>query len=280
MVYDVIVLTVDTRSSSTLDFKEVRKQALSLIASGKKILWHLDFGLFSDLQKPLEDKGQFSAFVLAIDHFKDKLWSEFCKFSVGIALYKGPGSFSIECNGFEEWLKDRFFSQEELEIESKGHFLNFKESGKRTTEGAFIQALWARDVGAEYLMQLGSKFKGELPLCLIFETLPEDPLLKALLTDPDRYEYLKLHSPFEWKTKEDHPKGVCMPAFSLVKPSRLGAYRKALKDFTKLIPEDKLVVSWHNLDTLYYHPESISQSGKRKIQGFIAAGGEAIPIEA
>lgn len=257
-----IIITCDARPSSTLDWRHLRTQALSAIASGKKILWFLDFGLFSELQKPLSDPGQFLNFSHAIDHFKEKIWSEFHKFSLGVAFYRGDADYSSQFHSqdtFSEWCQDR----------------------KVHTEDPLMKQLFARDVCAEYLIQLSQKILGEITPYVIFDQMPEDRLLQALLTAPDRYEEIQHYftaEKFQWKTEEEKPLGVCMPSFSRIDPVYLTPYRKVLEDVKgvdcKLIPEDELIAAWHGLDTLYVHMDAISSSGQRKIQGFIAAGGE------
>lgn len=225
-----VIISCDAKSTSILNWALEREKALTTIASGKKILWFLDFGLFSNLKWPLENEGQFSCFCLALDHFKEKLWSEFHKFSLGIALYRGNACLS--------------------------------------------------DSEINYLHALTRE-----PAYLIFDQLPKDPLLKAKATDPELYGSLKpyfLCEGFQWKTEQKKAVGICMPHFSIHDTTLLEPYRKILdelegKDF-KLIPEDQLVMSWEGLDLLYVHPPAISPSGLRKIEGFIAAGGEVVAL--
>lgn len=248
-----MIITCDARPSSTLDWRPLRTQALNAIASGKKILWFLDFGLFSELQKPLSDPGQFLNLSHAIDHFKEKIWSEFHKFSLGVSLYRGSAEYAYSDDSFpanqDEWTK----------------------------------RLFTRDVCVDYLIQLSQKLLGEITPYVIFDHLPEDRLLQALLTAPDRYEKLQhyfTNEKFEWKTQEETPLGICMPSFSMIDPVKLSPYRKILEDHpeAKLIPEDQLIAAWHGLDTLYVHPEAISPSGQRKLQGFLAAGGGVVGV--
>lgn len=256
-----IIIVCDARPSSTLDWRPLRAQALNAIASGKKILWFLDFGLFSELQKPLSDAGQFLNFSHAIEHFKEKIWSEFHKFSLGVALYRGDADYSTQFNwdeSFPEWCQDR----------------------KVQKEDPLMKKLFARDVCVEYLIQLSQKILGEITPYVIFDKMPEDRLLQALLTAPDRYEEIQHYftsAKFQWKTDEEKSVGICMPSFSMVDSVYLTPYRKILEDFKeedcKLIPEDQLIAAWHGLDTLYVHTDAISPSGQRKMQGFIAAGG-------
>lgn len=259
------MIVCDARFSSNLDWSPLRKEAFDLIAAGEKILWFLDFGLFNQLQKPLYNLGQFASFGLAIDHFHEKLWREFHKFSQGVVLYKGNADFSFSLSWDEQQKKD--FSV----------WLHEREA----VESELTLKLYARDVYADYLEQLSKRLSKEIQPYLIFNKLPSDPLLKALLTHPEVYSSFTLQEDI-WKVKEEIETGIDMPLSSMVKEASLLPYKGIFETLKgqnyKLIPENQLITSWEGLDKLYYHPQAISPSGMRKIQGFIAAGGEAHPF--
>lgn len=277
-----VIITCDARPASSLDWKHLRKSTLMAVAQGKKILWFLDFGLFADLKWGLDHPGQFSSFNLAIDHFKKEVWSEFHKFSSGIALYKGNPNFlpqfpwdEKQKANLSDWLKDRFPTIELLKSESKGSFIDYAlPENVLTFEGNLILQLFARDVCAEYLVQLSRRAIGEIQAYVLFDPMPEDPLLSALFTDPDRYEGIEIE-PNIWKTDEERESGIYMPGCTMAKPSCLIPYRDILykQRDCKLIPEDQLVSSWHGLNELFVYPNAISKEGHRKMQGFLAAGG-------
>ncbi|MBI3211206.1 MAG: hypothetical protein HYZ47_00760, partial [Simkania negevensis] len=82
--------------------------------------------------------------------------------------------------------------------------------------------------------------------------------------------------------KEEVKVGVVLPLLSLVEESLL---EKVEKIFTRLnepkisyrvIEEPFLTENWDGLDTLLVFPEYLSSHGKRKLQGFIAAGGKVL----
>ena len=57
-------------------------------------------------------------------------------------------------------------------------------------------------------------------------------------------------------------------------------FEKLLKQGTKVrvIEEAYLTAEWDGLDILYIDPPCLSREGKRKVQGFQAAGGEVISV--
>lgn len=193
------------------------------MASGKKILWHLDLGLFDRLKMPLSNSSQFLTLGLAVDHFRDTIWKEFRSFSEGVCLYKGPADLA-------------------------------KASG-------------------EYLRLLAERIPDEIPMYLEFDNLPEDVLERALLTNPERFGRINVR-PNLWKTEEERKTAICMPPLDVF--SDLEPFREALFKYpdAKLIPEERLTCAWEGLELLLYCEKCLSKQGWRKIQGFVAAGGQ------
>lgn len=257
------ILTLDARENSSLSWDYIRPEALGAIASGHQLLWNLDLGLFQHLTKPLTASAQFLTLGLALDHFKNTIWKEFHRFSLGVSLYEGAADFlpqlrwdDSQKNNFQAWLQERVVE-----------------------DSLFTKQLFARDVSAEYLEQLAGRLPDEIQPYVIFDKLPEDALLTALFTDPERYGRITLYTTFKWKTAEQLSLGICMPPLSAVNPNELDPLKKILieiKHDYKLISESALTNSWDGLDTLIYLPDLLSPQGARKIKGFVAAGGSVI----
>lgn len=225
------IITLDGTVTSTLDWAKHRKNALQSIGAGKQILWHLEMGLFSQLNKPLTDSTQFQTLGLAIDHFRDTLWKEFHGFTLGLSLYKGPSP-----------------------------------------------TLQERDIWGDYLEQLAGRMPDEIKPYIIFDSLPNDIILKALLTHPERYERFTIQADYAWRTGETVEKAICFPPLTMTDLSLLEPFRPLLEKGLKIIPEERLTYSWDGLNTLYYSKSCISPAGFRKLNGFKAAGGEIIDI--
>lgn len=223
------MIRLDASAASTLDWSLERKEALKLIASGKKVLWHLDLGLFDRLKMPLSNPSQFKTLGLAVDYFRDTIWKEFHAFSSGVCLYQG------------------------IPIASES---------------------------AEYLKMLAERIPDDIPIYLEYTSLPEDPLERALVTNPERFGRILIRAPYSWRTDEEVKIGILMPPLDVV--SHLEPFRKAIQDnpSAKLIPEERLTASWEGLQLLLYSEKCLSNQGRRKIQGFIAAGGEVQDLTA
>lgn len=269
-----VMVQLNARANAALDWSAESEQALALIAKGKKILWNLDLGLFQHLQKPLSNAAQFMTLAFAIDHFRNEIWPKFHRFSKGVSLYTGNGDYlpgfkwdEEQTQNFELWMNEHGLIQQERQ--------------------ELLLQLYARDVSAEYIEQIASRLPDEIPAFIVFEQLPESSLLQALLTDPERYGRVQIinhASTFTWNREKELPLGICMPGLDCVDPILLAPFGQLMLKLSnrgepyKLIPEAHLTTAWHGLNTLIYSPEAISASGKRKLQGFTAAGGELISI--
>lgn len=290
-------ISLDASLQSTLDWKDARQKALSAIGAGCKLLWCLDFGFFNGFTKPLSNGSQFLNLGLALDHFKETLWKEFKGFSLGISLYRVSGHF---LNGFlwdEEqqtnlilWAEENFKDIEVLNRELKTELKHFNEISKELLEksgsGCLLLHLFARDVSSDYLAQLAERVPDEIDPYLVFDRGLNDLLLEMLLGNFEKYGRLKLfwiEPKLQWNTEEKREKGICLPSVDIVKPSLFFPFQNILKqsqeESMKLIPEEVLTTAWDGLNELFYSPKALSPQGKRKLQGFLAAGGHAIPLE-
>ena len=78
--------------------------------------------------------------------------------------------------------------------------------------------------------------------------------------------------------------GVCVPSPILCRPSHYRNLRETLQALIengqsfRIIPESMLITNWDGLDFILFVPESLSYQGKRKLQGFCAAGGTAVTL--
>lgn len=262
------ILTVDASTKSTMQWQDVRKEALSAIAKGEKILWHLDLGLFSNLHSPISNAAQFMTLRLALDHFRDSLWEEFQRYSAGLALYKGNPDYSLEFkwdeeqeNNFEAWIK---------ETSSENNMLSKK--------------MFCRDVCSAYISQLAENVPDRIPLFLIFDTQGMDPLLELLLTAQDLYPRFTMHFQEKKLQNPNSTLAICWPLADKKSSSHYEGLQSALLKLKqagisyRVISENNLTVEWHGLDHLIYAPNSMSQTGIRKLHGFHAAGGTLVTV--
>lgn len=242
----VAIISLDAHPSSPLQWGEIKPQVLKEIASGKALLWHLDFGLFNRLPKPLDNKEQFLTLNLAIDHFKETVWKDYHRFSKGVLLYKGSSDFSQE-------MKEPF------------------------------SGLQARNVAANYLNQLAAGIPDEIQPYILFDKPADDSLLHILSGDPELYgRALPLYVGEEgYASSEERSLAVLMPPIDEMREEALRPFQDLFHKIAmpyKKISEQRLISCWHGLDQILYSEEVLSPHGRRQLNGFIAAGGEAIEL--
>ena len=308
--FDGVTIYLDGRSESDLNWKKGKEEALEAIEHGYTIMWNLDLGDLCALRHPLKHEGQFLSLTLALKHFQETMWSEFKSHTFGLILYRGSLDFSSHFRfddsdetAFRQWLQ-------ELNLKEI-YPLDFDQI-RTHHEGKLLTTLFCRDVIIEYLTLLANHLPDSLPIYLFLDLTNSpfpSPLAQIQLLNPERYTrfHLALRAlelPFQalgWETptaegyfgkesvvlpKAEHPTaGICLPPVDDHRPDHYKGFEKAIELLKerkipfKFISENFLTAEWDGLDDLFYHPAGLTFQGKRKLQGFCAAGGTITPVD-
>lgn len=299
--FNAIRIPLDGRMQADLKWEEARKEAQKAIELNKYIFWELDLGLFDGLNFSLSNQPQYLSLRLSLEHFRDSIWKEFAPHSLGLILFRGDADFSRsfvweeqQSQNFAAWLLEHYGNKEpEHPIEQQ------------------LRKLFCRDVAVEYLTLLSSCLPDELPRYLLLDMESfSSPLDQVQQLHPDRYEQFSLglkNAAFSlpslgWENsptslgfigmkevvlpKDVKPHvGICLPTMEFLRPSHYFGIEIALDYLItneipfKVISETHLVTEWDGLDYLFYVPQGLSSQGKRKLQGFCAAGGIVITTQ-
>jgi hypothetical protein len=220
---------------------------------------------------------------------------------------------ATQIENLQVWLQERFENIATLNAETQLHLDEFNQAHPdrlgKSIEGQQLLSFFCRDVALEYMALLAGRLPDSLPRYLMLE-MPEaiDPLWQAQLLNPECFEVFglmvknakiplqalrwdessifgsigKIYSPIP--TKQDIKIGVCLPPADMCRPSQYAGLQAALTLLVnshipfRLIAEDHLITDWDGLDDLFYVPTGLSAQGKRKLQGFCAAGGTVITV--
>jgi hypothetical protein len=279
-----VVITLDGSMTSSLDWKSARQKALEL-PSNIKILWNMKMGLFSYLTFPLTKEMQFQSFIIALKHFRETLWKEFKERSLGVILYEGRLDF-----------KRGFLWDTDQEADFGGWQKLHSVTGEISQDH---MRLYCRDACSEYLQLLQDGLSDAVPAFLLFDAQSiQDPLTFAQMIASDRWNRFHLaikRPPFKtqhltWQgttIQASHdPKpittGVCIPSSDTIHSINFQGLNEALtlliqKNIPfRLMSESYLTAEWEGIDHLIYTAVGTSVQGKRKLQGFCAAGG--VPV--
>lgn len=220
----------------------------------------------------------------------------------------------IQIKNLREWLHNAFGTEKCLEIETgiAGPSLEKMDPSvlENHEQGRRLLSLFCRDVAFEYVGLLTSRLPDSLPRYMLMDVgTSTDDLWQVQLLHPELFEQVNLmirgsrlplqaiewgrHTPFGYFGSEDGKEafiektpvvGVCLPSIELIRPSYYRGIEKALEFFIfnnilfKIIPEAHLITNWDGLDYLVFVPAGLSSQGKRKLQGFCAAGGTGVAL--
>jgi hypothetical protein len=284
---DVVSLKLPASLRDDLDWSEEKRTAECIIKSKKWILWEIDFQ-FQLHKLPPFDTSAFFAYARALEEFVK--WS--CLFSeqtFGVCLYRGGIDFF---SFFDHRWEEMFFEwlDELVQAAYAGHEL--KNSLQQKKEGEWIHTdlgqhyfhLFAADTFAAYLHRLASFLPdGTVPFAFFDARTLDSPAYTAQLFSKERFKHLYLGVndwEFSFVDGEIPALAICLPSDPYCDRRIAAELDRVMKElYSKATPfriicEENLTEEWDGLDQLIIIPESISPRGKRKLQGFAAAGGE------
>lgn len=218
-----------------------------------------------------------------------------------------------QISNFQGWLQESFENIPSFNREyglNAGSFSEIlPEDLFRIKGGSRLISLFCRDVIGEYLDLLAARLPDQLKCFLLFDCSGiEEPALLAKLVTKERYPRLNLGfkkglghgDELTWDVSGqrdfiglalppvffDHEinHAICLPPMSLHHPLidlSLNQAILSLKEFNvpfRLIPEVFLTQEWDRLDFLFVYSKNINLQGRRKLQGFCAAGGTVITL--
>ena len=306
--FQAVTITLNGGVRSDLKWEKERHLALEAIHHGLVIMWKIELGLFSQLSQPIRHQAQFLSLTLSLEHFRDTLWKEFQAHSIGVCLFQGSVDFTI---GFEWDPHQEHTLQEWLQEKAPPHLASLSLGLLQLQEeGRALLRLFCRDVAIEYIRLLATRIPDALPVFLYLDAtaFSHSPSQQLQLLHPQCFERFQLvvkgqtlpfpvlgwehptskgycgHHPAILPLEEHATLGICLPDMEKVAEEVYRDLENAIFKIEeaslsfKMIPEDLLTAQWDGLDYLIYHPETLSIQGKRKLQGFCAAGGTVISL--
>lgn len=304
--FDAVTISLDGRMQSDLNWKEAKELAQQAIEKGYALMWNMQLGLFDKLRHPFAHQAQFLSLTLALEHFRDSIWKEFKTHTLGLTLFRGSADFSQNFRWDEDqeqnlrhWFHDIHFPHfAALDLQQ----MNSNEDAKQ------LMRLYCRDVSIEYLALLATRVPDSLPVYLFLDTqtFAYSRVAEMQMLNPERFDRLFLalrnnQLPFPtlgWGTPTVHgysghslidlPKkdmitvGICVPPMHFYQTQHFDGLEEAILVLQqrsipfRLIAESYLTAQWDQLDYLLFSPKGLSVQGKRKLQGFCAAGGKVI----
>ncbi|MCE5317834.1 MAG: hypothetical protein LLG04_10840 [Parachlamydia sp.] len=282
--FNTALIQMEGGMRASLEWKEQSEKAQRLIQAGFKILWEINLGLSDGLHYPYGNAMQHQALGLALEHFRETLWTPFRSSSLGLVLYRGDADYS------------HHFAWDD---QQRANYLKWAEG--RKDEENLLKPLYCARVAVDYMRLLTMHLPDALRLFALLDCSDvQDPLLLGQLISRERYDPIHLvlkDAPFAdqelaWQegssvwgyvgqkllsTEPGNARvAVVLPALEESLSLQLRCAIQNLQ-FEKvpfrIIPESMLTTEWDELDQLIYCGKTLTPQGKRKLQGFSAAGG-------
>ena len=308
---NAVLIKLHASADDELIWEKERAYAERVSSEGKLILWELDFGL-STKKIDSSDSSLFYSFGIAVDEFVNTLWGDYKDVSIGVVLYRGDAHF---CRKFlwNDQQKEFFVEKLHVAHDKEEILAIISQSGDNWAKAleenpSFI--LFAADLFSEYFQRLTSYLPDTaMPFCLFDVCEIEDPAFLVRLLSKERFQYILLGlkrsvvpaGHFNWdegsclggwigrsspyfSTVSELSLAVCLPSEEFFSPkvtkSLTGLFEelKKLQVPYRIIPESLLTEGWNGIDNIIVISESVSLQGKRRLQGFCAAGGKVVCI--
>ena len=222
-----------------LDWTQELTLAHALVEREEKILWKLDVGLENSVY-PFDCELTFQAASFAMHRFTEYVWPLFQNSTESVCLYQGSAPKSC----------------------------------------------LAADELANYLQMLSHKLPDEATILLLFDLSEiQSPLLALQIISKDRFSHFcvalrGMDLPLEglfWEQKELRWHSLETRAGFVFPTAHIHDF-EVPKEGVKILFENFLSEEWAGLDLLYIVRDSLTSQAMRKIQGFVAAGGEVREI--
>lgn len=311
--YNGVMIELDGRIKSDLNWEEALAHAESLVEKGYTILWFLNLGLFSELPFSLYTQTQLQTLSLSIEHFIEKVWKKYYQNSLGLCLYKGEMDFSssfkwdeLQLTNFQSWLKDGFEAPDLIEKSA----VSFEEFSQNNVSVELLQ-LYACDVAMDFFDMLIQPICEEIECFAMVDCLKiSNSLLQARLLSSERCDRLRFivknslipSQGLSWDgeitpygycgsgdastfKEEKASIGICIPEVSMLNSEFYVGLERAIafliekQRVFRIVAEANLTIEWDGLDILIVNRSGLSPYGFRKLQGFCAAGGLVVSVE-
>lgn len=247
------LIALDAKMTGSLEWNRELEKAAEAVNAGRKILWDVQMGLFSELNYPASNGMQMRALELALEHVVEKAWDPFAEQSLGLLLFHG----SIPWQKEEEI---ELLHQLILSIPSEIPLYLHLDCEK------------VPDAVRQLLLLHPEKV---LHCRLILENAffpPASHLFRGFVE--------------AGRKDAEMPYAICLPALSFLEKSPPSILQDLFQVFQsqnlplRWIPEEVLTQEWQGLDWIFYFPQALTHQGKRKLLGFAAAGGTIVSLGA
>jgi hypothetical protein len=282
---NTVMVKLPARLQDDLEWSNQLELAQQCVALGKYILWEIDLGL-DRYQFDPQDSAAFYSFTLALEEFSSKVWPQFCAHTFGLVLYRGKfdplSSFSLAKweSAYLDWLEGKCDSEDEYAVYCAQNFAEYLQrliSFLPDTTLPFVMLDVLEIHSSAKIAQLFS-YERFGHTHLILKGAPY--FFSGITWDTGHIAQGWMGSfPQDLSLKKQVTTGIYLPKDQMINSSVLAQIDALINSFHqsstsfRIVSEEKLTELWDGLDRIVVPSQAISAQGKRKLLGFIAAGG-------
>ena len=280
----IIQITLDAGFKSDIIWDVEQKKAEDAVQRGKKIVWEFDFGCTNPLGFRLQDPIQWNTSQVAIEHFVRSIWPKYEKETVRISLFRGSIDW-IHYLYWDEMQRDHFHRWKRVS-RIPGASTCSLEAISQTKENRRILSLYATEQLSNYLHSLGSHLPEEVMRCATF-TINEHTSIwhAAQALSRERFPHIAIDVPYTAISslqEYQSPIALCLPQDQYLNEEVGEIWESIYIELEKksipfrVLTETFLAEDWAGLEKIIVLTNSLSEFGKRQLQGFAISGGQII----
>lgn len=281
---EIIQIPLDAGFKSDIVWDVEQKRAEEAVHEGKKIVWEFDFGCTNSLGFRLQDPMQWNISQVAIEHFVGSIWPKYEKETTRVSLFCGT----------IDWIHHLYWDEAQKE-----HFQRWKkvsripgasscslESFSQTKETRHILSLYASEQLSNYLHSLGSHLTEDVIRSATFITTGYTSIWRAAqMLSRERFPHILIdvnYTAISSLQHYPHTVALCLPQDQYLNEEVGELWESLYIELEKnsipfrVIPETFIAEDWSALEKIIVLTNSLTEFGKRQLQGFSISGGQII----
>lgn len=289
--FNTLNIYLDGRPSSDLSWESLESEIATALKLGAKLSFEIDFGFF-DERAQLRDPASFFSRGIAVNSFEERVYKPYKEQIAAIILYRGSGNFR------ESICQDAALYADFLDWR-----LEFFGNVDITNQ---MFRLFSMELFMHYLHRLAAPLIDDIPLLALFDLADcMRPSYQAELLSKSFFPYIIPgvksssidfngfgwqgrgnlgyigHKPLPLIEADPPTLGIVIPEMGRVPYDLFDKTIKYLLEngvAYRVFPESLMIENWHGLDQILVFSDTVSQEGRRMLQGFNAAAGQVVTV--
>lgn len=284
---ELIRINLDATTASDIVWRAEQEKAEEIVKTQGRILWEFEFGCTSRKGFRLQDALQWNTHRFAVQHFTSSIWSRYRQVTSGISLFQGTLDW-IHHLYWDEAQKEHFESWQRASRIPEAVSCDLQTS-LFNNQNRDILSLYAIEQLSDYLHRLNAYLPEEPVRFVSFDVQESLSIWRiAQALSKERFPYILIDIPHPAisslyaEVAERASTAICLPTderltaeIGKLWESIFMALQKKSISF-RVIPEIFIAEDWADLEEIIVLTDSLSEFGRRQLEGFSISGGKII----